>query len=110
MTLWHSQITLLQGPSAAVVFTSVLKFSHKSIKSVETNFPAFSLNVFLNEPNRLIQCFKDIFMTKFGSLLLIIVPLLDLENSSIKCRHHNLFPSWCRSIASVIKIHSFSES
>ena len=35
-------------------------------------------------------------------ILLIIVALLNLENSSMKCRYHNLFPSWRRSIAIVL--------
>ena len=37
------------------------------LKPVETYPPPLSLNTFFSEPNRLIQCFRSIFMTKFRS-------------------------------------------
>ena len=101
IALWRSQIPLLQGASAAVVFTFMLKFSQKSINSFDTNSPPLSLNIVFGLPNKLIQYFRIIFIITFVDLLFIITALLNLENSSIKCKYHKFCSNWCKSMASV---------
>lgn len=101
MTLWCSQITLLQGASAAIVFTFMLKFSQKPINSFDTSSPPLSLNAVFRLPDKLIQYFKNIFMIISVDLLFIITTLLNLEKSKIKCKYHKFGPNWCRSIATV---------
>ena len=93
IVLWHSQMPLFQGDSAAVVFILILKFSQKSIKFFYANSPPLLLNTETRVSNILIQCFKKFCIIIFDCLPLITMSLLNQENSSMKCKQQRLSPS-----------------
>ena len=101
IALWRSQMPLLQGDSAAVAFILILKFPQKLIKPFDANSPPLSLNIEIGVPNILIQCFKKFWMIIFDCFLSITTPLLNRENSSMKCKYQRLSSSWWRSIATI---------
>ena len=65
-----------QGDSAGVVSILMLKFSHKSIKCLETNSPPFSEKIYAGQPKRLIQFFKKWFAIIDEDLVFIITEFL----------------------------------
>ena len=103
IAFWRSQIPLLQGASAAVVFTFMLKFLQKSINYFDGNSPPLSLNTVFGLPNKLIQYFRNIFVIMSVDLLFIITALLNLENLS-QYKYHKFGLNWCIHSYGIIKI------
>ena len=97
----HSPTPFDNGNSANVVIMFILKFSHKSIKSWDTNSPPLSENILEGGPNTLIQFWRNVSVNIFDDFVFTIVAKLKWLNLSIKGKYHKFWPIWCRSIAMV---------
>ena len=97
----HSHIPLHHGDSAGVVDIFILKFSQKSEKSSETNYPPLSLDTFDAMPKIFIQFWRKFLIIIVGLLPLMMVALLNQVKSSIMWKYQIFLTRLWKSIATV---------